>query len=164
MKKIMKYGMFLLVGGLILAQVVKPVDRSNPPVTGDVGAPAAVNGVLRRSCYDCHSNETTWPWYSYIAPFSWLVAGDVEEGREHLNFSEWDSYPAGQRDHKLEELRDEVQSGAMPLEKYTYLHRSAKLSDADKAALLGWAEAARAAIEAESSPAAGEPSDAGNDG
>ena len=81
----------------------EPVDRENPPVTGDIGAPSEVDAILRTSCYDCHSNETVWPWYSYLAPASWLVAEDVEHGREHLNFSEWTSYESGKRIHKLEE-------------------------------------------------------------
>ncbi len=74
---------------LVVAQFV-PIETSNPPVTADIGTPADVKGILERSCYDCHSNVTTWPWYSRVAPFSWLVAYDVAEAREHLNFSEWD--------------------------------------------------------------------------
>jgi len=86
-----------------------PVDRSNPPVVADLQAPVDVKSVLQRSCYDCHSNEVKWPWYSYVAPVSWLVAHDVKEGREELNFSEWDRY-ANDPEMK-EEIVEEVAEG-----------------------------------------------------
>lgn len=149
MKKLLKYGLIALVLLLVVAQVAKPVDRSNPPVVGDLGAPPAVDAVLRRACYDCHSNETVWPWYAYVAPASWLVADHVEEGREHLNFSEWSTYSVGKRDHKLEEVWDEVESGAMPEESYLWLHGEAKLSDEEKQLLHDWVEQTRAALEDE---------------
>ncbi len=69
-----------------------PVSKTNPPVTGEIKAPNDVMQILRTSCYDCHSNEVNWPWYSNVAPMSWLVAYDVDEAREHMNFSEWASY------------------------------------------------------------------------
>src|SRR6478672_7737844 len=72
-----------------LAAQIVPVTRVNPPVEGDLTAPADVKAVLRRACYDCHSNETVWPWYSHVAPVSWLVADDVNKGRRHWNFSTW---------------------------------------------------------------------------
>ena len=147
MKHLMKFGLIALILSIVLAQVVKPVDRDNPPVVGDIGAPAAVDAVLRTSCYDCHSNETAWPWYSYLFPASWLLQHDVEEGREHLNFSDWSTYGVGKQDHKLEELVDEVESGSMPLDKYLYLHRGAKLTGEQKTLLVDWAQAARAALE-----------------
>jgi len=77
--------------------LILAVDRSNPPVEADLEAPAAVTAVLRTACYDCHSNETHWPWYSYVAPVSWLVARDVEEARSEFSFSRWD---------QLDTLRD----------------------------------------------------------
>jgi hypothetical protein len=83
-----------------------PVDRSNPPVTEEINAPANVLSILKTSCYDCHSNETTWPWYSYVAPVSFLVAGDVEEARKHLNFTEWDKYDESKQSKKLEHIQN----------------------------------------------------------
>ena len=82
-----------LVCVLLLAQLF-PVNRENPPVESEVPASAEVRRVLRSSCYDCHSHETRWPWYSRAAPFSWLVAHDVSHAREHLNFSAWNRYDA----------------------------------------------------------------------
>ena len=129
---------------LLLGIQLVPVNRSNPPVQGELDAPADVMAVVEESCYDCHSNETTWPWYAYVAPVSWLVAHDVEEGREHLNFSAWTSYDADERADKLEEIWDEVEEGKMPLGKYVRLHGEAALTDADLEVLRAWTHAVRA--------------------
>jgi Haem-binding domain len=90
MRKWIAGGAVALLVALGAIQLV-PVDTSNPPVTADVPASAAVKGILRRGCCDCHSNETQWPWYGRIAPVSWLLARDVREGRAELNFSTWTS-------------------------------------------------------------------------
>jgi hypothetical protein len=87
--------------------------------------------ILRRACFDCHSNETVWPWYAYVAPVSWLVASDVEEGREELNFSQWDAYNADRQAHKIKECGEEVAEGEMPLWFYVPAHPEARLSQAD---------------------------------
>ena len=126
---------------LLLLQLV-PVDRENPPITGEVDAPAEVLAVLERACYDCHSNETVWPWYTYVAPFSLLAAHDVDEGREYLNFSEWDRLDEEGRRHAREEVWEEVEEGEMPLWFYTPLHPEAELTDADRALLRDWAAGA----------------------
>ena len=106
-----------------------PVERTNPPVSWDINAPENISQILRTSCYDCHSNETVWPWYSKIAPVSFLVAGDVNEGRKHLNFSEWDKYEADKREKILEEIVEEIEKEAMPPTSYTFTHPNAKLDD-----------------------------------
>jgi len=116
-----------------------PVDRSNPPVTQEIVAPQAVKDILKRACYDCHSNETQWPWYGHVAPVSLLLANHVEEGREHLNFSEWDQVKDPR--HAIEECWEEVEEGEMPLKSYLLLHRSAELSAEDLATLKSWASA-----------------------
>jgi hypothetical protein len=123
---------------LVVAQFV-PVDTSNPPVTAEIDAPADVKGILERSCYDCHSNETTWPWYSRVAPVSWLVAHDVEEAREHLNFSEWDQLSTEDQLEGIEEAWEEVEEGEMPLWFYLPLHPEARLSATDREVLKRWA-------------------------
>jgi len=93
-RKIMKIAFFILVAVFVLAQAIR-VERLNPPVQAEITADPAVKPLLRRACYDCHSNETVWPWYSNVAPASWLIASDVEEGRSNLNFSEWGSLGRG---------------------------------------------------------------------
>ena len=122
MKKILIALIVILIGIQFI-----PVDRKNPSVTMDINAPDNISSILRASCYDCHSNETVWPWYSKIAPVSFLVASDVKEGRKHLNFSEWDKYEAVKREKILEEILEEIEKEAMPLTSYTFTHPNAKL-------------------------------------
>src|SRR3984885_7127137 len=111
-------------------------DHYNAPGTQEPpGDSPQTKDLVRRACFDCHSNETGWRFYSYVAPASWLVARDVNEGRRHLNFSEWD-HPQKHAEHVVEE----VKNGEMPLWYYLPLHPSAKLSDAEKVALLLGAE------------------------
>ncbi|MCA9000565.1 MAG: heme-binding domain-containing protein [Planctomycetes bacterium] len=132
--------LLFLVVALVGMQFV-PLDRSNPPVTGEIDAPEKVMTVLRKACYDCHSNEVKWPWYAYVAPMSFAVVHDVEEGREHVNFSEWDKVSAKKRAKIIEECWEEVEEGEMPLAIYKPLHPEAKLTAEDLEALKGWAAA-----------------------
>jgi hypothetical protein len=129
----------LAIGAVIVAIQVVPVDRANPPVEGVVAAPPEVYAVLERACFDCHSNETQWPWYSYIAPVSWLVAGHVSHGREEMNFSEWNKLTPGKQAHKVSECWELVEKGEMPLSSYARLHSDATLTDADRAVIRDWA-------------------------
>jgi len=123
-----------VVGLAVLIQLV-PVSRDNPKVIADVAAPAEVDAILRRACYDCHSHETVWPWYAYVAPISFLVAHDVHEGREHLNFSNW-----GQRPRHAEDIAEVVDEGEMPMWIYVLNHPEAKLTAAERKTLTGWAK------------------------
>jgi hypothetical protein len=136
---------------LVCIQLV-PVSRDNPPVTAAITAPVAVQEVLETSCYDCHSNLTRWPWYSRVAPVSWLIRHDVSEGRDQLNFSEWADYSARRQNHKLEELEDMIRDKKMPLKKYLPLHPEARLTAAAEETLIEWSRAERAVLEAESGP------------
>ncbi|MBK7876346.1 MAG: heme-binding domain-containing protein [Planctomycetes bacterium] len=139
MKRILKR---LALSLLVLFGLIqlKPVHRENPPVSSDLVAPADVKAILRRACYDCHSNETNWPWYAYVAPVSWLVQHDVEEGRGELNFSIWGNYDAGRRLSKASSALEEIDEGRMPLAPYLALHADAKLSPEDVAALKKWVD------------------------
>lgn len=140
MKKMTLYALLATVAALGLLQLI-PVDRTNPPVEREVQAAPEVKAILTRACYDCHSNETVWPWYSRVAPVSWLVAWDVKEGREELNFSTWNRYDAKQRAKKIKESWEEVQEGEMPPWFYVPLHGEARLSDRDRRILGAWAGA-----------------------
>lgn len=137
----------VLVGLFLVMQVVRP-DHTNPPVTGDLQASAEVKAVLKRACYDCHSNETKWPWYSNVAPVSFLIANHVKEGRGELNFSVWSEYAPKKQAHKMEEIEELVREGEMPMPGYVAMHAEAKLTDAEKTALQAWAKDTKAAIEA----------------
>jgi len=123
LKKILIAVVIILVGIQFI-----PIERTNPPVTQDLNPPENVALILKTSCYDCHSNETVWPWYSYVAPVSFLVAGDVNNGRKHLNFSEWDKYDTKRRSKKLDGISELVEKGVMPLSKYTLIHSDAKMN------------------------------------
>lgn len=134
----------VLAASLVLAQFV-PVARTNPAVVSDVSAPPDVDAILRRSCYDCHSNETVWPWYSRVAPVSWVVVRDVNQGRRHVNFSTWGTLSPADREKALRDIRDEVVEGRMPLGIYLPAHPEARLSEADKAAIDAWTRGAAGA-------------------
>jgi hypothetical protein len=107
-------------------------DHTNPPVTRAAEfRPGAGLDLARAACFDCHSNETVWPWYTNVAPASWLSQRDVDEGRAALNFSEWDRPQA-----KVDEVAESIREGSMPPVSYTLIHPDARLSEEDRATLL----------------------------
>ncbi len=142
MKKKLKWALWALVAAFALLQFTNPA-RTNPPVEpgGDLSAnnppPPQIAALLHAACYDCHSDETKWPWYSHIAPASWLVVSDVNEGRRHLNLSEWpkDSERAAK---KMERMSEELDYKEMPPAKYTALHPEARLTDDQHKQLMKW--------------------------
>jgi hypothetical protein len=117
-----------------------PVDRSNPAVHGDLVAPPEVKAALRRACFDCHSNETTWPWYSQMAPLSWLMARDVKRGRQRLNFSDWADYASDPetQQRKLDQIVESVRRGDMAPWYYRVLHSGARLDPSQGEVILRW--------------------------
>lgn len=138
MKKIKTILLYVLVP-FILIQLI-PVNRENPPVDSSLvlKVPANVETILKNSCYDCHSNETVWPVYSYIAPVSWLVTRDVKFGREELNFSEWNKMSEEKMAHKKEEIIEEISRETMPMPIYLITHPTASLSNEDKLVIKNW--------------------------
>jgi hypothetical protein len=124
---------------LLLAQFVR-VDRPNPPVLSDLSATSEVKADFDHACYDCHSNQTRWPWYSAVAPVSWWVGYEVGEGRRRLNFSEWGDYASdpGTRDQKLDEIARLVASDAMPPWYYRAMHPGARLTTPERAVIMRW--------------------------
>ena len=147
--KVLKWFGIVVVCLFLALQFMRPA-RTNPPVDPfqtietRLQVPPHVASVLDRSCKDCHSNATRWPWYSNVAPFSWLLVDHVIEGRDNLNLSEWGRLDNRRADDKLEEICDEVKIGAMPMASYTWIHRSAILSQEDVKTLCDWANAERA--------------------
>ncbi len=140
MRRILRFVFLgLLLAGIAIQFIPVQDIGNNPPHRFVVDAPPEVAAILRRSCFDCHSNETRWPLYSRIAPGSWLMARDVHRGRNHLNFSEWGDVDEDERQDDLESCWDQVEAGEMPPIQYLYpFHMSAKLSEADKALLKGF--------------------------
>lgn len=126
--------MGIVLGVLLVLMQLVPFGRAhpNPPVESEPDWPSPEDRALVvRACFDCHSNETQWPWYSYVAPISWLVANDVEEGRYALNFSKWE-----QSKDMLGAIADVVDSGSMPPWYYELMHPAANLSESDRARLV----------------------------
>lgn len=122
----------LLIAILIAIQFI-PVSKTNPPVTREVRWDSpSTRALAQRSCFDCHSNETRWPWWAHVAPGSFLMANHVSDGRRDLNFSTWDMPQRG----LMDDVEREVSSGDMPVSSYVLLHPEAKLSDTEKQQLI----------------------------
>ena len=153
MRRLSRLLLLAALGVFLLIQFL-PSGRSNPPVDPartierTLTVPSEVKTILDRSCHNCHSNDTVWPWYAHVAPVSWLMVGDVNAAREDMNLSEWgDANADAQRDTLLEVCR-QVKKAAMPLSSYTLLHREAALSAADVTTLCNWSEQARKDLKA----------------
>src|SRR5215471_3351636 len=146
--KIVKRIVIVLIVLLIAIQVVRPA-KTNPAVDNTKTIEAntqmspQVAAILERSCYDCHSFKTTWPWYSQVAPVSWYLVYDVNKGRRDLSLSEWSKYDARRSARKLQEICEQIEKGEMPTKPYLLLHPAAKLSDSDKKVLCDWARQER---------------------
>ncbi len=147
-KRIVKIVLIVIVVIFVGMQAVRPT-LSNPPVDESQTINARTQmtpqaaAILDRSCRDCHSNKTVWPWYAQIAPVSWWLSGHVNDGRRNLNLSEWGKLAPDRQDRKLRQICDEVQDGQMPLSSYLPMHPVAKLSDQDKKVLCDWTDAER---------------------
>jgi len=149
MNKVVRYVLMVLVLVLVVGQIVPYPPKENPSVGEEIPASPEVRSILQASCYDCHSNETVWPWYSFVVPTKWLVRHDVVEGRSHLNFSTWGEYSDQQASHRLEEVVEVIQDGEMPLGFYVWLHGEAALSPAEADRLIEWARSLGGQTQAE---------------
>lgn len=150
MKKRLKW---ILPGALVifaLLQLFNPA-RTNPPVKSDFVAaahpPAPVAAAIRAACYDCHSYETKWPWYARVAPVSWLIASDVNDGREHLDLSDWPAGPDSAA-RRLDRINEALDYREMPPKKYTLIHAGARLTEAQRKEIMDWTDAAAAKLRA----------------
>jgi hypothetical protein len=132
--RVVKWAALTFCVAFIAIQLV-PLNRTNPPVQGDFRGSAEAVSVLRRACYDCHSNETVWPWYSRVAPLSWVIAHDVNEGRAALNFSTWNQLSPEKQAEAMNESWEAVAEGTMPTWYYVALHPEARLSANDQSVL-----------------------------
>ncbi len=149
-KKILKRILLLLLLAFVVIQFFRPAkDTASGPeaFAKDIATvhtvPADVQLIFQKACYDCHSNNTTYPWYSNIQPVAWWLDDHVKEGKKELNFSEFAGYSIRRKYKKLEEINKEVKEGEMPLESYTLIHTNAKLTDADKLAIANWTTSLR---------------------
>lgn len=135
--------LFLFVLVFVISQFLRP-NKNQGSYTGITTfeeatmVPAEVKTILENQCYDCHSNSTRYPWYMEVSPISHWMAYHINEGKEHFNVSEWESYTDKQKNHKLEEFIEEIEKKEMPLESYTWIH--GKLSGQEADILINWAE------------------------
>ncbi len=152
MKKIIRKILVVLLIILVLIQFVR-IDKTNPTTDSTKDFIIVTNPdtetatILKTSCYDCHSNESTYPWYTNIAPVSWWIKHHIDEAREELNFSEWGNYKPKKANHKMEEAVELVEEGEMPMSSYTLIHGSAKLSEAQKEKLITFFNSLRTDIK-----------------
>lgn len=137
----------VLFVGMFIGMQFAPVEMTNPRVRADIVAPQEIKDILVRACYACHSNETKWPVYSYIAPTSWFTAGHVNEARGHLNFSNWETQTVRRKIRKLEQIGEWISDRRMPLPSYLWLHDDAELSRDDITKLIQWTKDATIVIE-----------------
>ena len=121
----------------------QPSANSHSPLLVGAQIDSGTRQLIERSCKDCHSEATRYPWYSYVAPVSWLIDYDVQQGREHLNLSRWEEYSLIRRERALSEIANQVRDGAMPLWQYTWIHRNTRLSNADADVIFQWTQAER---------------------
>ena|ERR1041385_667860 len=130
---------------MVVLQFIHPVALSPPAASGrDLLStnppPENITGMLRGACYDCHSDETKWPWYNRVAPVSWWLASHVNDARRRLNFSAWPHDDPQRAARKWSNVSDEISSGSMPLRSYTWMHSAARLTAEQRAEFAGWAE------------------------
>ena len=152
MKKSLKIAVLIFAVAFISIQFIRP-DFTNPPVNqaetleASTQIPEDVQAILNTSCKDCHSNETTYPWYSKIQPSAWFLEHHIEEGRGEMNLSLWNTYENNRKRRKLSEICEQVESREMPLPAYLYIHSDAKLSDEQIAILCEWTKQESAKLQ-----------------
>ena len=137
--------MLFLLAALVVIQFIRPAknktDAPQPNFIGNIFTiPGEVKTILAKACNDCHSNNTKYPWYSNLQPVLWWMSDHIKDGKKELNFDEYTSRRPGFQYRKMEEVIKEVKEGEMPLNSYTWIHKDAILTNAEKAQLTGWAQ------------------------
>lgn len=133
------FGLFIFIQFIPFQKPIVKMDNEDDLITINT-VEQSVAEILRVSCYNCHSNETVYPWYGHVAPVSWLVSSDIRQGRKHLNFSEWELFNKLDKAKLLNEIADEVNNGEMPMSIYVLMHPKAKLSKEDTKKIANWTE------------------------
>lgn len=161
MKRIIKVLVIVVFAALVIIQFFR-IDKNNPPIAEEdtlersVAVPDEVEGILKASCNDCHSNRTVYPWYSNVAPVSWLLKNDIDEGRQKLNFSIFNTYDPKKKARRLEQICELVESKEMPLPSYLWMHRDAVLTPEQSRALCDWSRIESEKISIENGRLSGE--------
>jgi hypothetical protein len=137
---------------LVAMQFIQPARNANgqampADITTHFSVPTSVESVLKTSCYDCHSNNTRYPWYANIQPMGWLLSNHIKNGKAELNFNEFGNYSKRRQLSKLKAINNSIKDGTMPLSSYTFLHQDAKVSKENKALIIEWATSTRDSLE-----------------
>lgn len=151
----MKKFFWLLILTLVIIQFFRPEKNlafspSSTDIASKYTVPGEVKSILNKACNDCHSNNTTYPWYSNVQPMAWWLASHIKDGKRHLNFSTFTSYSYKRADHKMEEVIEMVEKHEMPLNSYTWIHKDSKLTEAERTQLINWAKQVRTEIRKDS--------------
>ena len=134
---------------LVISQFFSP-DKNNGDIAtvaafiAETNPPEEVKNILETTCFDCHSAKTTYPWYNAITPVNYWLNEHIQDGKKHLNFSKWNTYSLKKKEHKMDELHEEVEEGEMPLNSYTWTHSEANLAPAQIAAVVAWGKKVQA--------------------
>ena len=145
MKKILKIAAIVLFSIFVIVQLIRP-ERINPSIVdaeileSSIEVPEKVSQILARSCNDCHTNNTRYPWYSNVTPFNWFLVRHIEEGRRELNFSKWNTYDKSRQRRKLGDICEQITDRQMPLPSYLWIHSEARLSAEDVKVLCDWTD------------------------
>jgi len=143
---------------LVVIQFIHPAKNTSSATTADdfnniYPIPDSVQTILKKACYDCHSDNTSYPWYNNIQPVAWWLDHHITEGKRELNFSEFGKRPLAKRAKKIRKIAKEVRGGGMPLDSYTWIHKDAILTDAEKNIIINWANNLSQQIDAQNPPA-----------
>lgn len=153
MKSLKKILVFLLLA-FVIAQFFKP-EKNNGALTtvnafiAETNPPENVKKILETTCFDCHSDKTNYPWYNSITPVNYWLASHIKDGKKHLDFSKWSSYSLKKKEHKMDELHEEVEEGEMPLNSYTWIHGDANLTPAQIDAVVAWGKKVQGSYKAQ---------------
>jgi hypothetical protein len=148
-KKTWKIILIVIVVILVVGQFIQPTDNNGvadgpKDIAHTVTVPPDVMQALKKSCYDCHSDHTTYPWYDRIFPVIWWIRNHINEGKREVDFTVFSTYPERKMNKKLEEIGEQVEKGEMPIGSYTFIHPDTKLTDAQKKAIIDWAKGTKA--------------------
>ncbi len=153
MKKFFKTLLIIIVAGLVIIQFIRPAKSTSThpgemAIANVMEVPDHVMQTIKGACYDCHSDEVVYPWYWNVQPSAWILADHINDGQRHLNFSAFGSYSLRRQYKKLDEIREEMEHGEMPVNSYVWLHKSARLTETQKQEIYNWVEKSRQMMEA----------------
>lgn len=151
-KKIVRWTGLVAAGAIVIVQFIRPARNrrmtDEAPIASKFPVPANVDSILKRSCYDCHSNQTVYPWYAEVQPVGWWLQSHINDGKRQVNFDEYASYRTFRQFRKFHDIKEQLDEDEMPLPSYLFIHRYARLSAEEKTLLVEWSEAMQDSMKA----------------